>query len=33
MQKVGKKIQGLTDNQISELEKKLEEKEKEIMTV
>ena len=28
-----KKIQGLTDNQISELEKKLEEKEKEIMTV
>ena len=28
-----KKIQDLTDNQISELEKKLEEKEKEIMTV
>ena len=28
-----KKIQNLTDNQISELEKKLKEKEKEIMTV
>ena len=28
-----KKIQDLTDNQISELEKKLKEKEKEIMTV
>ena len=28
-----KKIQNITDNQISELEKKLAEKEKEIMTV
>ncbi len=28
-----KKIQNLTDNQISELEKKLKDKEKEIMTV
>ena len=28
-----KKIQNLTDSQISELEKKLKEKEKEIMTV
>ena len=28
-----KKIQNLTDNQISELEKKLQEKEKEVMTV
>jgi len=33
MQKSEKKIQNLTDSQISELEKKLKEKEKEIMTV
>ena len=31
--KYEKKIQNLTDQQISELEKKLEEKEKEIMTI
>ena len=28
-----KKIQNLTDNQITELEKKLKEKEKEVMTI
>ena len=33
MEKVRKKIQNLTDSQISELEKRLKEKEKEIMTV
>ena len=33
MEKSEKKIQNLTDLQISELEKKLKEKEKEIMTV